>query len=183
MYRSGRNENDSKSFCLEIGTRVRIPPSPPDGANLSTAAKHIFFFAGYLLAKLRANEEAPRNNEFLGASCSLRSPSPISYALFFLSRSFSIIGFADLSSVCTREALSRTLLHAEACVLLRNRPYSCKIPFSYRPRPDAQRERRYQGSIKSFRQSERDGNLARAVIIGFILFQAPCRSAKIKQCP
>ena len=28
-YRSGRNENDSKSFCLEIGTWVRIPPSPP----------------------------------------------------------------------------------------------------------------------------------------------------------
>ena len=30
MYRSGRNENDSKSFCLEIGTWVRIPPSPPN---------------------------------------------------------------------------------------------------------------------------------------------------------
>ena len=30
MYRSGRNENDSKSFCPEMGTWVRIPPSPPE---------------------------------------------------------------------------------------------------------------------------------------------------------
>ena len=29
MYRSGRNENDSKSFCPEMGTWVRIPPAAP----------------------------------------------------------------------------------------------------------------------------------------------------------
>ena len=39
MYRSGRNENDSKSFCLEIGTWVRIPPSPPRRNGLRSIQK------------------------------------------------------------------------------------------------------------------------------------------------
>ena len=34
-YRSGRNENDSKSFCPEMGTWVRIPPSPPENGAMS----------------------------------------------------------------------------------------------------------------------------------------------------
>ena len=38
-YRSGRNENDSKSFCLEIGTWVRIPPSPPRRNGLRSIQK------------------------------------------------------------------------------------------------------------------------------------------------
>ena len=43
-YRSGRNENDSKSFCLEIGTWVRIPPSPPENGDKSMflACRHLF---------------------------------------------------------------------------------------------------------------------------------------------
>ena len=35
MYRSGRNESDSKSFCrCWAGTWVRIPPSPPKTDDL-----------------------------------------------------------------------------------------------------------------------------------------------------
>lgn len=39
MYRSGYNENDSKSFWLLKATWVRIPPSPPN-KNLIKIKKH-----------------------------------------------------------------------------------------------------------------------------------------------
>ena len=47
MYRSGRNENDSKSFCPEMGTWVRIPPSPP--TNFLPAA---YQAAGFLVCNI-----------------------------------------------------------------------------------------------------------------------------------
>ena len=52
-YRSGRNENDSKSFCLEIGTWVRIPPSPPRRSKVRFAP------TSFLPSEKRSHPPAP----------------------------------------------------------------------------------------------------------------------------
>lgn len=49
MYRSGRNENDSKSFCPEMGTWVRIPPSPLNKLSVDTGG--FFYYLVFILPK------------------------------------------------------------------------------------------------------------------------------------
>ena len=58
MYRSGRNENDSKSFCPEMGTWVRIPPSPPPDWVWTQFAFQALFLSKWV-ARVSANRNWP----------------------------------------------------------------------------------------------------------------------------
>lgn len=49
MYRSGHNENDSKSFCPAMGAWVRIPPSPPFFKNLLNKPLYINDFSSIII--------------------------------------------------------------------------------------------------------------------------------------
>ena len=72
-YRSGRNENDSKSFCLEIGTWVRIPPPPPF-IRLSEFSEGLIFLPGDISSLLNA---CPLHQTMFKKRCSHMGLTPV----------------------------------------------------------------------------------------------------------